>query len=77
MSVKKPEPLNPTPGKRLCPVCGKPSYSLSGMHPQCSQAQENTALKAAQKAALAEAATEVADVDTTPDVPKKEGKSVD
>ncbi|HEX4413196.1 MAG TPA: hypothetical protein VH107_06175 [Lacipirellulaceae bacterium] len=24
------------PPKHLCPVCGKPSYSRGGVHPQCA-----------------------------------------
>lgn len=24
------------PIRNLCPVCGKPSYSLGGIHPQCA-----------------------------------------
>ncbi len=26
-------------GRKLCPICGKASYSLAGVHPQCSQRQ--------------------------------------
>jgi len=26
----------PQPARHLCPVCGKASYSLGGVHPQCS-----------------------------------------
>ena len=40
--------------RRLCPVCGKVSYSLGGMHPQCSQLREDAPrverLRAAKKA---------------------------
>lgn len=36
MSVKKPEPIYFPPKQRLCPVCGKASYSQSGEHPQCA-----------------------------------------
>jgi hypothetical protein len=28
--------VKPAPPKNLCPVCHKPSYSLSGIHPQCA-----------------------------------------
>jgi hypothetical protein len=31
----------PKPTK-LCPVCGKASYSLSGEHPQCSVLRRDT-----------------------------------
>jgi hypothetical protein len=37
MSTKKPVPVQTLPTPRLCPVCKKPSYSQSGVHPQCSQ----------------------------------------
>jgi endogenous inhibitor of DNA gyrase (YacG/DUF329 family) len=39
MPNKKPVPLllvDVTP-QRLCPVCGKPSYSREGIHPQCAE----------------------------------------
>ncbi len=26
----------PPPPKNVCPVCGKPAYSLGGVHPQCA-----------------------------------------
>jgi hypothetical protein len=37
---RKPEPLlnQPSVG-RVCPVCGKKSYSLTGIHPQCAVQQ--------------------------------------
>jgi hypothetical protein len=45
----------PTPPKHLCPVCGTPSYSLGGVHPQCAiqQADEPRMirLRAAKSAA--------------------------
>jgi osmotically-inducible protein OsmY len=53
MSVKKPSPIQPTPKGRLCPVCGKTSYSRSGEHPQCSVNRADLAAKAAQKALAA------------------------
>lgn len=36
----------PTP-KHVCPICGKPSYSLGGVHPQCAiqQADESRMVK--------------------------------
>ena len=37
--MKKTKPLNPDPARKLCPVCGEPSYSRGGVHPQCSAAQ--------------------------------------
>lgn len=37
---KKPEPLIfQPPAGRPCPVCGKRSYSLVGIHPQCAVQQ--------------------------------------
>jgi hypothetical protein len=41
MSVPKEEPILivPPPPKNLCPICGKPAYSLGGIHPQCAMQQ--------------------------------------
>ena len=39
MSVKKPPPLIPRRRHEPCPVCGEISYSLGGIHPQCSVRQ--------------------------------------
>jgi hypothetical protein len=37
MNTHKPEPLFPEVVKgKLCPACGKRSYSPSGVHPQCA-----------------------------------------
>ncbi len=33
---KKPDPLYPATTRALCPVCGLPSYSHEGIHPQCA-----------------------------------------
>lgn len=33
---RKPEPLFLTTPRANCPVCGKPSYSPAGVHPQCA-----------------------------------------
>ena len=35
MSEKKPVPLIPNRDTKICPVCKHPSYSPSGVHPQC------------------------------------------
>jgi len=35
MSEKKPTPIVVDQG-RVCPVCGKRSYSAAGVHPQCA-----------------------------------------
>jgi hypothetical protein len=41
MNTKKPEPLIIPQQRtgRLCPICGKASYSLKGIHPQCAVQQ--------------------------------------
>ena len=56
MSNKKPIPLVEQPRGNLCPVCGKRSYSLGGVHPQCAQLradeprnEKNRAKKKAEK----------------------------
>jgi hypothetical protein len=37
---RKPEPLFfQAPAVKPCPVCGKRSYSLTGIHPQCAVQQ--------------------------------------
>jgi hypothetical protein len=36
MSSEKSVVIVPPPPKPLCPVCGKPAYSLGGVHPQCA-----------------------------------------
>lgn len=36
MSILKPVPVLPQPINKICPVCGKASYSRDGIHPQCS-----------------------------------------
>jgi hypothetical protein len=37
---KKPIPLlTPPPAGKMCPVCGKRSYSRHGVHPQCAVRQ--------------------------------------
>jgi hypothetical protein len=39
IDMTKTKPLNPEPPRNICPVCGEPSYSHAGIHPQCSAAQ--------------------------------------
>jgi hypothetical protein len=55
MSSEKSVLIVPQPPKNLCPVCGTPSYSLGGIHPQCAiqQADEPrlARLRTAAKAA--------------------------
>jgi hypothetical protein len=33
---RKPAPLVEVHKRAVCPVCGEPSYSASGVHPQCA-----------------------------------------
>lgn len=57
MQVKKPIPptIQDNKPRRLCPVCGKVSYSRGGIHPQCSQKQEDAPrIKALRAAKLTE-----------------------
>lgn len=37
MSIKKPVPAHSGRERRLGPYCQQPSYSTSGVHPQCMQ----------------------------------------
>ncbi|MCA9236251.1 MAG: hypothetical protein KDA44_12325 [Planctomycetales bacterium] len=39
MSEKKPLPLIRNASPKTCPVCGHPSYSGNGIHPQCNGTQ--------------------------------------
>ena len=36
MNNKKPTPVIQQRGTKACPVCGQPSYSRDGIHPQCA-----------------------------------------
>ena len=36
MSEKKPTPLISEPSGKVCPICGKRTYSRGGIHPQCA-----------------------------------------
>jgi hypothetical protein len=49
VSEKKPTPVFRSVAPGLCPVCGKPSYSKSGEHPQCSLNRADIALKLKSK----------------------------
>jgi hypothetical protein len=67
MNTKKPEPLillQPQRGK-TCPVCGKPSYSRGGVHPQCcvKQADEPRQLQLAEAKRKARLEAEGGDVE--------------
>jgi hypothetical protein len=51
MASKYGDALVPKSAGRPCPVCGKPSYSRFGIHPQCSlkQADDKTADRLREK----------------------------
>jgi len=55
MNAKRPEPLFGPKSQPVCPVCGHPSYSRIGIHPQCSRqkadAQRMAVVKAERKLA--------------------------
>jgi hypothetical protein len=53
MSAKKPRPHRELGPGRVCPVCGKASYSVTGIHPQCAMAREAAAQHALTKSATA------------------------
>lgn len=50
MSEKKPTPRIIQPSGKLCPVCGKRSYSPGGIHPQCAVYQADAPRAAKIKA---------------------------
>lgn len=57
MSEKKPIPLDSSPKRKICPVCGQSSYSSTGIHPQCAMTQADAPRRerlAAKRKALAE-----------------------
>lgn len=41
MNHPKPTPIIPAKGRKMCPVCGEPSYSRDGIHPQCAIEQSD------------------------------------
>ena len=47
-SISKPSIVNQKPP--ACPVCGKPSYSLGGVHPQCAVTRADKVRKATKPA---------------------------
>lgn len=51
MSEKKPIVVRAVPLRGACPVCGKTSYSPTGMHPQCAMARADADARAIRKAA--------------------------
>ena len=54
MCAKQTGPALRAGGPKICPICGKASYSRGGVHPQCSQRQADIKigerLKAQRKA---------------------------
>jgi hypothetical protein len=73
MNTRKPEPLIAEPRRgRTCPVCGKQSYSLEGIHPQCAMQQADAPrqrLLAEEKRKARLAAEKAGDV-----APRKRGR---
>jgi hypothetical protein len=55
MSEKKPIVLKFPQAQGNCPVCGKPSYSRAGTHPQCAIAQADALSRDERKKSLATA----------------------
>ena len=53
VSILKPEPIIAPAIREACPICGKPSYSRDGIHPQCavsrSDAKRTEQIKAKRK----------------------------
>jgi hypothetical protein len=49
MSDRRPTPIIAEPGKKICPFCGKPSYSAAGVHPQCAAQQADAARQKLRK----------------------------
>jgi len=50
MSTRKPLPLFSAPERKRCAICGSPSYSASGIHPQCAAKRAGDLIRAADKA---------------------------
>ena len=56
-----------SPARRICPGCGKVSYSPNGEHPQCAMARADAADRVARKerdAAALQLAAAMADADS-------------
>lgn len=51
MSEKKPIVIRNGNARPNCPICGKPSYSSTGTHPQCAVARADAVTRAARKEA--------------------------
>jgi len=50
MNNRRPTPIITEPGKKICPVCGTPSYSAGGVHPQCAVRQADATRHEQRKA---------------------------
>lgn len=61
MSEKKPSPIVVVPQRKLCPICKKPTYSSTGIHPQCAMVQADTPRQARLAAARKASADAKAD----------------
>jgi hypothetical protein len=57
MSEKKPVIRPLTRSRGNCPVCGKPSYSMTGTHPQCAVARADALTRENRKKSAQAAAT--------------------
>jgi hypothetical protein len=49
MSTKKNPPLAAPASGKICPVCGRASYSRAGIHPQCSLEQADQKILARRR----------------------------
>lgn len=54
--LNEPLPYAEPPRRPVCPVCGKPSYSKAGVHPQCAAVRMDQALTAERKEQAVETA---------------------
>ncbi len=58
MSKEEPVLIAPQRPKILCPVCGAPTYSAGGIHPQCAVHQADDSRMAKLKTQRVEASKE-------------------
>ena len=68
MSEKKPTPILAERNDKICPVCGKASYSQNGVHPQCAMFQADAPRRtrlAAEKKAKAQEKIDIDNKQTT------------
>jgi hypothetical protein len=74
MNDLKPLPAGPDRTNKICPVCGKRSYSQAGIHPQCSMDQADAPRKnrlAAERKATQAAKMLPLDEEPTGDISKE------